>query len=397
MMSSEKHENEHTDMSYLSDIIAEPALEQVLSSADYLLHFEQTIRINVHVSFRDHTATINFMGHRAESDGWLMPISDEQFDKPLLFDIDQLFDMAYHTLIERYDWHRTHYTIPIIDIAPEDDSKHAENAFNESVKELATCIGLLVIATKWYMDDPTIPADTMSHLAPVCIAPLAPIFGTRNIIRSLNDVTLRKIIEQYPDNTCGELSPAMLRVLNRNLRATGSFRATYCCANLYQLCGAILDYMYNHFLDEKRRKRFMLRECENCNHFFIAVSGHQKYCTRNNGPDGLPCAKIVANDAFKAFVTTKSNDPNTQLYSSIRRRLNAYKVAAENSALPDSGSEITRRENLCERWKAENKRRKSSPNYGHWLSIAQEHLPKDKKEGYEHFVEWLSEQEGNSI
>ena len=384
------------DMPSLSDIVADPALEQYLASADYLLQFERAIQINAHVSFRDDTATINFIGHRPESDGWVMPISDEEFQKPHIFEIDNLFDMVYYTLLERYDWHRTHYSFPIIDMAPENDSQQARQAFDKSVKTLATCMGLLVIATRWYMEDPTMPPDTMSHLAPVCIAPLAPIFGTRNIMRTVNDITLGRILEQYPDGTCGELSPNALRVLTRNLRATGDFRATYTCSNLYQLCGAILDYLYNHFLDEKRRKRYMLRECENCNHFFIAVSGHQKYCTRNNGPDGLPCAKGVASDAFKAFVASKSSDPDTQLYNSIRRRLNAYRVAAENSALPESSSEIARRENLCERWKAENKRRKASANYGQWLASAQAHLPK-QKEGYEHFVEWLSEQEVNSI
>ncbi len=341
------------------------ALSIIDNGAAAYRDFLCSISFDTLLKFSKDTVTIFFFGNFSES-----PIDGILIDKnhSALLPIGQLFTATYAQLTvfaQQYitavhsdtldDITRLHWDMQLLHLLIE----AADNA-NDCRPDLLDRADLYVLSDE-----------------------LSPIYG----VPSKAENTYMDMMKYAKGNSLNQ-SSFML-----HLQYDDNIDYTYTCKNLYQICGAVLDYCIRHtwHTGNNGSQKYNLRSCKRCKRYFVTTNRKIMYCSYTDNIDGKTCSQMQEIERKKNLVRPEVT-PEKQLARKIANRLSSYKNAALNTFDGDEDT-VQYRDDIYRLFLAEKDKRIEQPGFDKWLQEAVNHLPHTKNEGYDTFYKWLQGKE----
>lgn len=253
----------------------------------------------------------------------------------------------------------------------------------DAVYQIVSDIRLLQVAMQSLDNAIETPSDLTDKLSYFCESGMKPFYGDRMIQDNTYQVLRRFTNSDAPDHG------AFLSYLHNQVNFE------YKCENLYQLCGAILDYLCHHTIDNKystKSHKYSLRRCPRCGRYFTTEDRKIIYCKPDDEDKSKKsCAALQEIDRKKKLARVPQSDA-AQLAEKIRRRLYSYKAALKISRVDHTGDpESKRRADLYTLFVQQRQEHSKSPHYKEWVKECVAQLPKSRDESYDRFYEWLLE------
>lgn len=251
----------------------------------------------------------------------------------------------------------------------------------DAVYQIVSDIRLLQVAVQSLDNAIETPSDLTDKLSYFCESGMKPLYGDRMIQDNTYQVLRQFTNSDAPDHG------AFLSYLHNQVNFE------YKCENLYQLCGAILDYLCHHTIDNKystKPHKYSLRQCPRCGRYFTTEDRKIVYC-QHIDEFGKTCAAWQESDRKKKLAQVPKNGAE-QLAEKIRRRLYSYRSVLKMSRVDHTGDpEYKRRDDLYTLFVQRRKEHSQSPHYMEWITECAAQLPKSRNESYDKFYEWLLE------
>lgn len=314
--------------------------------------------------------------------------SDKASEQCVTCDVGQAFNASYHQLIAC--------------------TKMVPNfvADNSCIDDIYLCLSDLRIMNtiiEFLHDGSKVPSDLADRLSLLCQSDMRPFYGKRTLKDNVYK-TLQKYVNcDHPDNS--ELVRHMY----------GQIRYEYSCDNLFQICGALLDYLCHYKKSVKsskseaseretpetsessdsskyipRPQSFSLKRCPRCGSFFITNDRRIKYCSYSSF-DGQKCAALQEADRKRALASAEKSD-SEQLAEKIRRRLyQSYIRIGDSSPKGNQDPCYQERKDLYDLYMKCRKKHSKSPSFDTWIAECAAKLPNSRNESYDKFKEWLQE------
>lgn len=251
----------------------------------------------------------------------------------------------------------------------------------DDVYQIVSDLHLLEAAVASLDNAMTLSEDFITRLSYFCMSDVKPFYGKKelssNVLKPLNQYLNCKV----PDY------PAFFS------HARSEMKFSYTCDNLYQMCGAILDYLCQHtFYDQYNSKphKYSLRRCPRCGHFFTTVDRKVIYC-HHIDENGKTCAEWQEADRKKKFAQIPKNDAE-ELAEKIRRRLYSYRMAIKISRNDYTNDpRYSERDELYRLYTKCCKEHSQKSDFAGWIKECTAQLPKSRNESYDKFKKWLLE------
>ena len=357
------------------DYILTPEDLKITRELDRAILLEKEFLSAIHqpcyLKFKRDTVTIYFFGHSpscplpgieysqqgdGDSDSWqsaTCPIGDAFF-------------AAYTKLLEK---------------AKILNSFELDSSRLDAVYQVISDMRLLAVAIESLDDAMHTPSDLMDRLSYFCESDIKPLYGDRQVQSNTYQVLQRYLNGKTPDHL--EFLSYVREELDFN----------YQCDNLYQVCGAILDYLCHYTIYEQynsKPHKYSLRRCPRCGRYFTTSDRKIIYC-QHVDEQGKTCADWQEADRKKKFAKISKNDAN-QLAEKIRCRLYSYRNAIKTSRDDHTNDpRLVDRDNLYKLYLKCRKKYSKSPNFDTWIAECAAQLPKSRNESYDKFKEWLLE------
>lgn len=229
------------------------------------------------------------------------------------------------------------------------------------------------------------PDALMDELSLFTSSKMGPIYGVRSV-EGANSVGSKDSLMQYIN--C--IEPDYKRFLGS---LQNGMRYTYRCENLYQICGAILDYLchYRRHDDYATKPHTLsLRQCPRCGRYFTTEDRKIIYCQYAD-EQGKTCADWQEAERKKKLAQIPKNNAD-QLAEKIRCRLYSYRNAIKTSREDHTNDpRFVDRDNLYKLYLKCRKKYSKSPNFDTWIAECAAQLPKSRNESYDKFKKWLQE------
>lgn len=226
------------------------------------------------------------------------------------------------------------------------------------------------------------PATLMDELCLFTSSKMGPIYG----VRGIDGVGSKDSLMQYING----IEPDYKRFLGS---LQNGVRYTYRCENLYQVCGAILDYLcrYRRHDDYATKPHTLsLRQCPRCGRYFTTEDRKIIYCQYVD-EQGKTCADWQEAERKKKLAQIPKNNAE-KLAEKIRRRLYSYRTAIKNSRNDYTDDpRYSERDELYRLYTKRCKEHSQRPDFAEWVEECAAQLPKSRNESYDKFKEWLQE------
>ena len=251
----------------------------------------------------------------------------------------------------------------------------------DAVYQLISDMRLLVVAVESLDDAIHTSSDLMDRLSYFCESDVKPLYGDRQVQDNTYQVLQRYINGKDPDH------PAFLSYVREKLDFN------YKCDNLYQMCGAILDYLCHYTIYDcysSKPHKYSLRRCPRCGRYFTTADRKIVYC-QHVDEQGKTCADWQEVERKKKLAQIPKNDAE-KLAEKIRRRLYSYRTAikiSRNDYTDDT--RYTERDELYKLYTKRCKEHSQRPDFAEWVEECAAQLPKSRNESYDKFKKWLLE------
>ena len=349
--------------------LSEEELEKVLNSPEYKRvekildesaikyeYFLNLIYCDVLLCFSEDKVKIYTFGKSSVS----VEKAIADFTEPIPRQIEQYFDESYRKLK---------------DVAEPFTSLAHDDIFDELTK-LRSDMQLL--------DALVNAADNIKKCNPVfldiansfvLLEELFPIYGEVKDGKN----SCRRIIER---SESGEIDRANFVAISRNNSLA------YCahCRNLYQICGAVLNYLM-HFEIKREGEvsvRYNLRRCERCGRYFISENRKKKYCPYLDSESQKTCQTLQEDERKREDRNSDKSNLKRIAQNEIKDRLYSNRRSAENKKVPND-EEIAYRDARWCLFDEKNREHSKLPDYKEWVNTGIEKI----NQGYGAFDMWL--------
>lgn len=341
---------------------------RLLDQAEALANaFLANIRLHCYLTFKDDNVIISFLGNFPSCPLPGITYSNQKDSlQQSACSIGDAFSAAYTKLVEQSN----SLTAFKLDKNRLDD-----------VYKIISDMHLLLVAVESLDNAVATPSDLIDRLSYFCQSNMKPFYGDRGIKDNIYQVLDKSINCQTPDHT------AFLSYLQNEINFD------YECDNLYQVCGAILDYLCRHIIREKYNSRvhkYSLRRCPRCGRYFTTSDRKMIYC-QHIDESGRSCSYQQESDRKKKLAQTPKNDAE-QLAEKIRCRLYSYRTAikiSRNDYTDDP--RYSERDKLYKLYTKCCKEHSQRPDFAEWVEECAAQLPKSRNESYDKFKKWLLE------
>lgn len=348
----------------------EDALDQLDYAEQLTNEFLQAIEQSVYLKFSEDSLTIFFEGAEPTC-----PIPGIDYKQPsqqvAVVSIGDAFTAFYQKLhdIEDFFGGLHLYTEHLDDVY----------CFKSDLRLLEAAVQSLDDAAK----TPTTLIEQLTHFLSGRVgARIGPIYGNKDV--KTNDV--EEILKRYINCDKPDYKGFLLELQN-------DIRYEYYCKNLYQVCGAILDYLCHYKRYEAySTKPFVLslRRCPRCGRYFTTADRKIIYC-QHVDEQGKTCADWQEVERKKKLAQIPKNNAD-QLAEKIRCRLYSYRNAIKTSRDDHTNDpRLVDRDNLYKLYLKCRKKYSKSPNFDTWIAECAAQLPKSRNESYDKFKKWLLE------
>lgn len=358
------------------DIVFDEKTNRALEAfdADFMVvdQYKREAFIDVLVHFTGEQMKIIFLGYPKEYDVPGIDAERKMKFEPFVDTISNIFDSAYKKLM---DWHEK--------ICAELKDSFCD--YSETL-QLKTELETLSAIVDCLINSNDTPSNMMQRLNRCCTVNESA-YGEK--IRTENTI---KTMSRCQDEVHVTFkAKEFLEDINYDEEAS----CCYHCRNLYQLCGAILDYLCRYNLSDARSKpRYSLGICERCGRYFVTENRNAKYCMRKDAT-GKTCVKLQCEQNEKKFKQYGLDETRKKAYK-ITNRLSASRNNCLAASKDKTIEQEERRTKLYNLWKQKNKEHSKKADYAQWICEAEKHLPRKKGESYDDFYEWLQREEFNN-
>lgn len=251
----------------------------------------------------------------------------------------------------------------------------------DAVYQVISDMRLLAVAVDSLDDAMHTPSDLMDRLLYFCESDVKPFYGSREVQDNTYQVLQRYLNGKAPDH------PAFLSYVREKLDFN------YKCNNLYQVCGAILDYLCHYTIYDRyssKPHKYSLRRCPRCGRYFTTADRKIIYC-QHIDEQGKTCADWQEADRKKKFAQIPKNDAE-ELAEKIRRRLYSYRMVIKISRTDyKNDPRYSERDELYKLYTKRCKDYSQRPDFAEWIAECAARLPKSRNESYDKFKKWLLE------
>lgn len=358
----------------LANILKDETISNVLNDfarGDFLTdQFLEIISQPVYLKFNNTSLTIFFEGPFLTSPIPEFPYTDAEGHFCICKDIGFAFTTFYHLLNDN--------SKVLLDF------KLRKNQLDD-VYNLRSDLRLLKAAIFSLDNAAKTPGTLMDELSLFTTSRLGSIYGDRTV-QETNEDGSAHALERYINCDNPDYKGFVDYLQNE-------MEYAYHCKNLYQICGAILDYLcrykrYDNFATKPYT--LSLRKCPRCGRYFVTEDRKIMYCHYTD-MDGKTCADWQEADRKKLLAQTPKSEAE-QLAEKIRRRLYSYRTNVKTSRYDCTDDlRFEERDKLYKLYTKCRKEQSQSPHFSEWITECAAQLPKSRSESYDKFYEWLLE------